>query len=184
MLKPQGFAGLILPDDAVPLTPNQVQFGYHEAVCRLLSDPVSPYAARMMYVEYKNVASPGSTVTPPTGFSVNDGVEYYAGLGLIAGVDYLRIPIQGNRLLLVDGYAGKTVNAVNFDAYASAGVGVHGRPFNAGSNSLIYGVALVASPLPENPSADLILGRKYFTAQDQRICPASGATIIPYRLIP
>jgi hypothetical protein len=165
---------------------NQLQDGYQQVLARLLADQSYPYAARKLYVEFQNVNDPETdTVSPPVGFATSEGVEYYADLDSGSGIDYLRIDIASATPKLLSDYPGSVLNAVEYLGYASSSnVGELGTSFGYAHNSLVYGLALVACPEPNNPSADIIIGRKYYSAEDQKLCPVSGVMTVGYILIP
>lgn len=185
LIRTSGFAELLVPGQPPARGPNQIQFGYKEAVARSLADPNNTYAARMLYVEFANVADPEDTISPPVGFSQEEGVEYYASLSAEVDRDYLRIPVLSARVFLNDEYDGIEANAVTLMGEALPdSEGIHGLTFSLANNSLVYGLAIIVAPILGDPSSDIVIARKYYDSGDQRICPSNGSMTIKYTLNP
>lgn len=179
--------GLIQITDEIgvdgPVFSNQIQYDFYAIMARLLADPQSPYSVKKFYIEFQNAVSPSTVIAAPS-FPASEGVEYYQDLQASTDVDYLRIDVASAQLVLDTNHAGNTYNAVRLLGFVGASVGVNGKPFNATSNSIVYGIAAVSCPVPGDPSSDLIAGRAYFAPDQQFLCPASGVKTIGYLLIP
>lgn len=113
-----------------------------------------------MYMEFENLGNPIDTPTVPS-FGIDDGVEYFTGLVSSPVKDFLRVPI-----LVAPGFSAtqpaNTGNMVTFHAVTSGEeFGFHGKPFDTGSLSAVYGGALVSAPKPAIQANDLIAARNY-----------------------
>lgn len=159
--------------------PNQRQNGYAQVCVKLFGYGDRRYKLSAVYIEYENTASPGDPVTPPS-FDKSEGVEYYSALSGSSDRDYLRLPVSGVAARLADGFEGADENVIDFTAITEGTVGVHGKPFSAAANSTIFGVALVAAPDWDDPSADLVFGRAYYETADQLVKPAGGQVTVVY----
>ena len=71
-------------------------------------------------------------------------------------------------------------NCCVFFAQSQGPSGVHGRPFSDGVNSHVFGIALVASPAPNDPSQDVIFARSYYAPEHQVPKVPSGQIGIQY----
>lgn len=139
-----------------------VSWGY--AACQLFGYGNPNYRINAVYLEFKNVASPGQLVTVPS-FSDTDGLSYYQGL--TGGSDYLRVPLQINpQIAVAPGYNNYFEpgqgNQLNIYCQSTGSVGVNGTPFSSSANSTIYGVATVACPVLSDPTQDVLISRGYF----------------------
>lgn len=186
LIKPQGLVQII-DEHGRPgaVRKNQIQNGFYEIMSRLLQDPQSPFAIRKLYVEFKNAPTPTTIVTAPF-FPASDGVEYYQGLVASTDTDYLRIDVVGSMLGYEPSGPGLVggINSIKVFGYVGPGVGINGKPFNAASNSIVYGLAAVAAPVVADSSSDLIAGRLYLDAANQKLCPVAGVLTMNYTLIP
>ena len=138
------------------------------------------YRIANMYVEFEN--NGGAAVTPPALVDRSEGLEYYNGLSVSLTRDYLRVPIVRTSLESSNPTLYPAGNAGYYDVHLVGGpsvVGVHGKVFQAGNQSRVYGGALVASPEPDDPAADLVVYRFYYdTAAQQLILPASAGIAV------
>ncbi len=124
-----------------------------------------------VYFEFENVASPGDTITVPT-YNRGGLLSYYTTLA--SPKDYLRVPLSGLPSISIE---------TGYEAYFSAGQGnvgtifaqttgdegELGEPFDNANNSKVYGVALVATPDWDDPTADIIFARSYFATGEQQL---------------
>ncbi len=133
--------------------------------CLMLGDV--RYKINAMYLEFENTA--GSASAPS--FDLEDGVDYY--LGLTGARDYLRLPLTSLPALTVNDAARFEGTGVDFDAatfttQSSGTSGAGGLSFSSGSNSLVFGIALVAAPIWADRTRDLIFARAYFDVSEQQ----------------
>ena len=115
---------------------------YTTVVANLLAGNVA-YTPNYLYVEFTN-----STVSAPEDTSSSD---YYESLADPVG--YLRIPITIKPTVSQD-------NKVTYTVLANTTTSANGVTF--GNGSTIYGVALVSSTDPNDPSKDIVFAREYF----------------------
>lgn len=136
------------------------------------------YAIRAAYVEYENVASPSDPVTVPTVLPT-DTVAYYQSLSTSPTRDYLRVTFDRPPAIeIIGGYesdfeAGEG-NQLAFTIVCNNTVGVNGKPFTNGANSKVCGIALVGTPVPDDPAQDIVFCRLYYGPSQQLIKPANG----------
>jgi hypothetical protein len=128
------------------------------------------YRISTMYLEFQNGATPGS-VAPPA-FDPDDGVEYYDALASSPNRDYLRVPIEATpNIVVAPGYEALLPpdqgNRVIFAVQTGGTQGVHGKPFSEGVGSVVFGIALVATPVLNDATADILLSRHYYDPADQ-----------------
>ena len=155
---------------------NQIQWSWGEIACKLFGDGASEYKIAGMYIEFENVASGSDTVTSPS-FDRSEGIEYYSSLSSSATRDFLRVQlISSPKPSLIPGYEGSTTteNQLTFYAQSSGSIGVHGRSFSVGSNSKVFGLALVAMPKWEDRTRDVIFAREYYPTNQQVLKQASS----------
>jgi hypothetical protein len=155
--------------------------GFLEARCLGFGDPA--YRISAAYLEYQNLSDPSTVIATPTP-AFNDTIAYYAGLGT-AGADFLRVPLQvsptigiipGNEAFFSAGQG----NELAFLIQSTGTTGIFGTPFSAGSNSKVYGVALVATPVPNDQTQDILFARAYYSGSAQVLVPANGQVGITY----
>lgn len=181
-------SGLIEP---VVHKTNQIQYAWGFIAAQCIGRAAREYAVRYMYVEYENMADPADVITTPEPFGRDEGLSYYEQLYLLANKDYLRIPMVVDPLISVatgfedyftDGTDG---NKLTFFAQTQA-AGVEGLsaglPFGSGSNSKVYGVALVAAPGGTDHSQDIIFARTYFDASEQTVKEVSSQLGITWEI--
>lgn len=152
---------------------NQTQTGYSLAAVRLFGFADVTYKPAAIYIEFENVADPEDPVSVPEGFATGEGLEYYDGLS--GDRDFVRVPI------LLPPYAdidpdtlSNQLNRLRWLAETTEVEGLGGLDFTSDANSKIYGLALVATPDWDDQSKDIILGRRYYEAEDQFVRPAVG----------
>ncbi len=184
---PHGRATLWIVKDGlwtpVAETPNTVmvewghiaarQIGYKRDISQL------DYAIRGMYIEFENTASPGDPVTVPS-FSRNDGLEYYDALVSSPDRDFIRAPLRGlPSLEIAAGYEdyfteGVDGNKLTFFAQSAGAVGVHGKTYSDTVNSTVFGAALLAFPVLDDRTRDVLFARTYFEVSQQTLKQASS----------
>lgn len=153
--------------------PNALQQDSGLIRAKLLSGDVS-YKLSAVYVEFENVASPGDPVTPPVSVPDSEGIDYYQGLSGSVSRDFMRVPISFPPLIDTDDELYELPNRWTVVVDVPAGTGYHGKPFNSGSNSTVFGLALVATPDWDDELEDLVYSRQYYEVVDQSPVPPSG----------
>jgi len=144
---------------------NLVTYEWAAIVTKLLGLGDVRYRIGGMYLEFENVAAPGDPVSVPSLDRTRD-VDYYDSL-VDSGVrDYIRVPMTAHTIATVgDDYHD---NVITFFARSQGLQGVHGKAFDAGSNSVIFGGSLVAFVDDTDATQDLILSSFYFEVEDQQ----------------
>jgi len=145
--------------------PNLILYQWATIAAKLLTSGDSRYRISGMYLEFENTDNPGDPVSPPT-FDRTRDVSYYNGLSLSSNRDYLRIPVISAELSS-DG-EGLTDNRMSYFARSSGSVGVHGKPFSAAANSVVFGGSLVALVDATDFTQDLLYSSWYYTTADQQ----------------
>lgn len=185
---PQGHCAVHLVDEAgVWLPPlfekhNQIAYDWGVIACQAMCRGNSLYKIRGMYVEFENVADPEDTISIPSDDDIDrgEGVNYF--LSLSGSKDFLRVLMDtepgltvGSNSAYQDYFSGEGVefNEATFRAQSSSSSGVNGLSFDNGSNSKIYGIALVAVPDIDDVTRDKIFGRLYFNAGEQFVKPST-----------
>lgn len=145
--------------------PNLVLYQWAEIASKLLTTGDSRYRIGGMYLEFQNVASPGTPVSPPT-FDRTRTVTYYDDLASSPDTDYLRVPLTATQVL--SSGEDLTNNEMVYFARSSGLVGVHGKPFGYASNSVVFGASLVAFVDATDATQDLLFSSFYFATEDQQ----------------
>ena len=164
---------------------NQIQYDWGAIATRCIGKGERNYRVSAMYIEFENVASPGNAVAIPT-YERSEGRSYYQDLQDSVNRDFLRIPllyepsvrIQAGREDYFE--EGLTGDVLRFAAQSQGSVGFHGKTFSAGTNSKVFGVALVATPVFSDPTQDLIFARTYFQTSEQLVVAASKSVGITW----
>ena len=143
---------------------NTILYSWSEILAELLTKGNSKYRISGMYLEFANVANPGDVVSVPTYNRTRD-IDYYTGLSVSSDLDYLRVPLTATTLSSKDALIN---NVLTFFAMSSGVVGIHGKPFSAANNSVIYGGALVAMPEAGDASQDKIFSAMYLPLDEQQ----------------
>lgn len=157
---------------------NQLQYAWGVAAAQCLGKGNRDYRISAMYLEYENVASPEDPVTPPV-YGRGDGLDYYQNLAFDSARDFLRIPLLTEPSLGVeagyeDHFGEGEGNRLTFYAQSQGIAGFHGKPFSDGANSKVFGVALVATPVFNDPARDVVTNRTYFDPPDQALKMAAS----------
>lgn len=142
-------------------TSNDVLFGGADVMARLVAGDAE-FKLRVMYFEFENLSNPADPITAPV-FDRSGGLSYYQNL--LDPKDYLRVPITVSASLLSSDDTKFQGNQATFFALTGGNKGVNGRTFAAASNSTVYGVALAAAPVLDDPTRDIVFARDYFTDQ-------------------
>lgn len=167
---------------------NQIQYAWGAVATRCIGLGDRNFRINAMYVEYENVADPEDPVTPPT-FGRDEDRSYYGDLALSGTRDFLRVPLllqpsigieTGFEDYFIEGVSG---NLLTFHAQTQGTVGFHGKSFNDGVNSKVFGVALVATPVFADPSQDIVFARTYFDTEDQTSKLASSQIGITWDVV-
>lgn len=166
-----------MPDFLLSNRDLQLEWGAIATMCCGLGD--RNFRISHMYIEFENVADPDDVVTAPD-VARDDGQQYFQNLDVSANRDFLRVPLLLNPT--VGPKAGYEAyfrtglgNMLTFYAQTQGTIGVHGKPFSHTVNSKVFGVALVATPVPGDASQDLVFARGYLeTAQQVVKLPSSS----------
>ena len=143
---------------------NAVLYEWSAIVAPLLVTGDPRYRISGMYLEFKNVASPGDTVTAPT-LDRTRTLSYYNDLSTSADRDYLRVPLTS---YLLNSSQDRVNDLLTFFAVSAGSTGVHGKPFSHTHNSVIYGASLVAIPEPGDRTQDLLFSSMYLPTGAQQ----------------
>lgn len=148
--------------------PNLLLIGWGHVAAQAVGRGDRNYRISTMYLEFQNTSDP---VSAPA-FDAGDGVEYYNALASSPDRDYLRVPIESAPSIVVaPGYESVLPpdrgNRVVFSAQTGSGAGVHGKPFSEGASSKVFGIALVATPVLNDATADIVVARGYYAADEQ-----------------
>lgn len=127
---------------------------YTTVVANLLAGNAS-YMPNYLYVEFTN-----STVSVPED---QTSADYYEDL--TDPVGYLRIPITIKPTV--------SGNKITYTVLATTTTSANGVTF--GNGSIIYGVALVSAPDPNDPTDDIVFAREYFESE-KRLTMTSNQT--------
>ena len=138
---------------------NLILFSGADILAKLLSGD-NTFRIATMYMEFKNLASPGDPVPIPS-FDRSGGIAYYNGLLASSDLDFIRIPLQIAPTFSSSDETTYEDNKVTFIGVSEGTVGFHGKAFGPGSNSAVYGAGLVSSPDPDDQSLDRVFSRVY-----------------------
>lgn len=158
---------------------NLVLYQWATITSQLLAVGSSNYRIAGMYLEFENVASPSTTVTPPS-FDRTRDITYYDDLVASSTRDYLRVPMTAAPI----GSEGTDLsnNQIVFFARSSGTQGVHGKTFSDSVNSKIFGASLVAFVDNNDSTQDLLFSSFYFNTADQQIKLATSQVGIEWEL--
>jgi len=137
--------------------------------CIALGNPA--FKLTGMYIEYENVALPANPATIPV-YTRDDGLAYFAGLPITN--DFLRVPLIATPVItIVPGYGAIFTapqgNRATVYSQTAGVTGFLGRPFSDANNSKVFGVTLVAMPVPGDQTKDIIFSRSYFPVANQKL---------------
>lgn len=165
---------------------NQIQFGWGAAASRLLATGDKAYRISTMYIEFENCDNPGDVVTVPD-YTRDAGREYYEQLSGSDVRDFLRVSLLAPAVIAVEtGFeeimpAGEG-NQLTFYTQTQGVAGYHGLPFSHAQNSKVVGAALVVSPVPVDPTKDIIVARGYLPTDGQVLKLAAGHVGLTWRI--
>ena len=135
-----------------------------------------------MYIEFENVASPGTDAVGIPTFTRDEGLTYYNGLS--GNQDFLRVELIGLPSISIEsGYesyftAGQTGNLLTFFAQSSGTAGVLGNAtFGAANYSKVFGAALVAAPVFSDRTKDVVFSRTYFDPASNQVLKQASSQI-------
>lgn len=146
------------------------------------------YSIAAMYFEYENTVNAEDPVTAPT-YEVDEGLSYYDELADTADRDFLRIPLSQEPTLGIESEfedlftPGLDGNKLTFSAQTAGLAGVHGKEFSNDVNSKLFGVALVATPVADDRTQDVIFARTYFAVDDQVVKALSHQAFIQWDIV-
>ena len=138
---------------------NLILYSGADVLARCLAGDAT-YAISSMLMEFKNLPSPSDPITPPA-FDRSGGIAYYNGLSSSPDTDYVRVPLVSSPDFTTSDAIYYQGNEATYFAISEGSTGVHGKAFGPGSNSAVYGAALVATPDPVQPSSDVVFSRAY-----------------------
>lgn len=171
--------------------PNQIQLTWGVIAARQIGYKRQAhrpdYSISAMYIEFENVADPTDEVAVPT-FSRDDAMEYYEALSASSVRDVVRVPLRMEPTLGVADAAVGLIpdgegNMLTFFAMTSATTGIHGKTFSAGVNSKICGMGLVATPVFDDRTQDILFARTYLAPEDQQVKDASAQAGVEWDII-
>lgn len=136
--------------------PNIIPFQGADILAKLISGDLDWKIGAMLF-EFENTAGAPTVPSPVRG----EGIDYYIDdLNLEANKDYLRIPlvVPPGITPSSSSYVG---NQATFFAITSGVAGIHGKTFDQGVDSKVYGVALAATPDVAEYTQDKLFSRSY-----------------------
>lgn len=131
------------------------------------------YQIAAMYLEFDNS---GLTISPPA-FNRSGGKAYYDGLDTDPNRDYLRVALTAATLDSTDSTDYARGNRVTFFGQTAGVTGNHGKTFASAANSVVFGGALVATPVFADQTQDLVLSRFYFSDSSNQLAKLDGSQI-------
>jgi hypothetical protein len=138
------------------------------------------YSLSALYIEYENLPSPESSVSVSSSFDRDLGISYYNSLASSTTRDFLRIPLTLEPVISVStGYEEKLPvdqqgNQLTFFVQTSGVSGAHGKDFSNAVNSKVFAAALVATPVFNDRTKDVIFARTVFSTGNQVTKEASS----------
>lgn len=151
---------------------NLILLSWGFMACRCLGVADADYAVKAAYIEFANVGSPSDPVAIPS-YERSDGLDYFNALP--PDRDFLRVTLAGTPSIdIAPGYeenfiSGVNGNRVQFPFQTTGSTGILGRTFSESVNSKVFGITLVATPVPADRTMDVILSRGYFNENDQQL---------------
>ena len=133
-----------------------------------------PYYPAAIYFEFEN--NGGAPVTDAPAVSRDVGLSYYTSLG--SPKDYLRVPITAVTLTSTDETLFPGGNRLTFFAQTAGTAGVkNSLPFDAPSQSRVFGFALAATPDFGDSAQDKIFSRFYYSDTGDQLVKLTGSQI-------
>lgn len=137
--------------------PNIIPFQGADVMAKLLSGDID-WAIGAMFFEFENTAGTPTVPTPAR----DENISYYlSDLALSSTKDYVRVPLVVPAGITSSDSAKYDGNQATFFAITTGVQGVHGKTFDHTVNSKVYGVALAATPDPEQYTQDRLFSRSY-----------------------
>jgi hypothetical protein len=162
---------------------NNFLYTYGHIAARCIGLGQEAWKVSAIYLEFDNS---GISPASPPAYDLDEGIEYYDGLASSVDRDYVRVPLDSTPSIVVaPGYesllAPDRGNRIVCSAQTSATQGAGGKPFTAGAGSVVFGLALAATPAPDDPAADVLLARGYY-ATDQQVPKVDTVMRTQYRI--
>ena len=174
--------GWLLPPGWTPITnwtKNSIMKAWADIVGHLLISANSDYKIKYLYIEFENVTNPNDPIVVPYyGRETSDGAEYYASLSSHGSRDYLRVPVIAGAL----DNNNPNVCVARFFGESVGSQGVHGKPFSASQNSKIFGGAIAAGAIPEDPTRDIVFARNYLPIAEQTVKDDNSPVALQWRI--
>lgn len=164
------------PDGRVATTHNEALPWWGYVCAKAVSEGGYKWRIRKVYVEFENLANPSTVVSVPNvdPFNPDHALPYYAALADSSSRDYLRVDLRGAPELTPEsGYEDffaefpEAGNLLRAFAQTAGTVGTHGKTFSNAVNSKVCGTALVAAPVENDATQDIVVARAYFTGANQ-----------------
>lgn len=161
-----------------PFSNNIKLYAAATVLANLLAKGEAKYRIASMYFEYENLANPEDEVVQPNlGHEDSYGREYYDSLESSDTRDYLRVDIISAVIGSSDATDFPGGDYVEFFAQSGNSSGVFGKEFDNGSNSKIYGAAIVVVLDEDDRSQDIVFARINFpTPQIKDVANQYGVT--------
>jgi hypothetical protein len=136
---------------------NIIPFQGADVMAKLLSGDLD-WAIGAMFFEFENTAGTPTVPSPARG----ENISYYlSDLALEASKDYVRVPLVVPPGIASSDSAKYDGNQATFFAVTSGMQGIHGKTFDHTVDSKVYGVALAATPDPDQYTQDRLFSRSY-----------------------
>jgi len=154
--------------------PNLVLYSGADILAKLAGTGSDSYKIRTMYLEFQNASESSSSLSSSSGsvtpeFDRTGGIDYYNSLSTSANTDFLRLSISTSPSYSTSDAALYDNNVVTFFTLSTGLAGRHGKEFSHTVGSVVYGAALVASPVLADPASDIVFARTYFTSIEKQV---------------
>lgn len=156
---------------------NNVLYSWSELVSRLLTTGDARYRISGMYLEFQN--DPGGPISPPP-FDRTRTIAYYGSLAESADRDFLRVPLTAS--LVSSTSENRSDDLLTFFATSTGVTGIHGKPFSATAQSVVFGASLVAMPQAGDRTQDVIFSSLYLPADEQQPKLSTGQVGLRWEL--
>lgn len=146
---------------------NDFHYTWAYIVAKALSGDAR-YKIGGFYVEFENNQTPGGVSIPAV--DQGDTIDYFNDLS--GDKDFLRIPLLGIPTIDVNPgdeskFAEGQGNRLTYMGQTAGSVGILGNNFSEDDDSVVYGIAVVATPVWSDRSQDVILARSYYPSDRQ-----------------
>lgn len=188
MFERKGIFNLYDGESLIVSSLNEWMYSYATIAGKCIGSGDPAYRISAFYIEFDNVAAPGSaTVTPPS-VTRADGIEYYDALSAHGSRDFLRVRVSVDPVMFPsegyeEFYAAGEGNILRFRSATAGSIGVHGKPFSHSSYSKVFGLAAVATPSWEDRTRDIVYARTYFPTNKQWLKSSNSQVSATYDLI-